>query len=209
MLNKKLIEPVIIVANGKYPSHYYPLDILKLAKTIICTDGSANKLKKHGYDPSFIIGDMDSIKNFSDFKNSEFLHIPRQDNTDLEKVFNFCIDSSVKEVTLLGATGIRDDLALTNMLLLLKYYESLKIKMITDNYLIECLKGKRTFNSFEGQVVSLIAVYRVKSVTTKGLYYPLTRQTLAPSGIGVSNVSSKNKFSVRASNKMLIFRGHK
>lgn len=208
MLNKKLIEPVVIIANGKYPSHHYPLDKLKEAKTIICTDGSANKIKKHGYDPTFIIGDMDSIKNFTDFSDSEFLHIPRQDNTDLEKVFDYCVDSKIKEVILLGATGIRDDLAMTNMLLLLKYYESLRIKMITDNYLIECLKGKRTFNSFNGQVVSLIAVYRVKSVTTKGLQFPLTRQTLNPSGIGVSNVSRNKKFSVKASNKMLIFRGH-
>ena len=209
MLNKKLIKPVVIVANGKYPSHPYPLEQIKQAKTIICTDGSANKLRKHGYSPTFIIGDMDSIKNFTDFSDSEFLHIPKQDNTDLEKVFDFCVDSAIKEVTLIGATGIRDDLALANMLLLLKYYESLKITMITDNYSIECLKGKRTFNSFDGQVVSLIAVYRVKSVTTKSLQYPLTRQALSPSGYGVSNVARSKKFSVKASNKLLIFRGHK
>ena len=57
MSKTKLIEPVTILANGKYPSHHYPIDIIKNAKTLICTDGSANKLKKHGYDPTFIIGD--------------------------------------------------------------------------------------------------------------------------------------------------------
>lgn len=209
MRKKKLIDPVIILANGKYPSHPYPQEIIKNAKTLISTDGAANKLKKHGYDPIFVIGDMDSIKNIQDFTETEFLHIPKQDNTDLEKVFDYCIDSLVKEVTVLGATGIRDDLAMANMLLLMKYYDKLKIKMVTDNYLIECVKGKRTFNSFPGQDVSLIAVYRVKSVTTKGLEYSLTRQSLLPSGMGVSNKSKGNKFTVRASNKMLIFRGHK
>ena len=209
MSKKKLVSPVVIVANGKYPSHHYPLEILSSAKTIISTDGAANKLKKHGYDPTFVVGDMDSIKNVKEFKDSDFLHIPTQDNTDLEKVFDFCIDSLVKEVTVLGATGIRDDLALANMLLLLKYYNKLKIKMITDNYLIESHKGRRTFNSYDGQKVSLIAVYRVKSVTTRGLKFPLKRQSLYPSGHGVSNISTREKFTVRASNKMLIFRGHK
>ena len=110
-MKNKLINPIVIVANGKYPTHSYPLEVLDKAKTIICTDGSANKLQKHGVEPTFVIGDMDSIKNIKDFKDSEFLHIPRQDNTDLEKVLNYCVDSLIKEVTVLGATGIRDDLA--------------------------------------------------------------------------------------------------
>lgn len=209
MRKKKLISPVVIVANGKYPSHPYPQYIIKNAKTLISTDGSANKLKKHGFDPTFVIGDMDSITNVKEFTNSEFLHIPKQDNTDLEKVFDYCIDSMLKEVIVLGATGIRDDLALANMLLLMKYQKSLKIKMITDNYLIECIKGKRIFNSFLGQHVSLIAVYRVKSVTTRGLKYALKRQSLSPSGHGVSNLSDGDKFTIRSSNKILLFRGHK
>ena len=168
MRNKKIVKPIVIVANGKYPSHHYPQELIDNAKTIICTDGSANKLKNHGYDPTFVIGDMDSITNIKDFKESDFLHIPKQNNTDLEKVFDFCIESLIKEVNILGATGIRDDLAMTNMLLLMKYHKKLKIKMVTDLYTIECFKGKQTFNSFPGQNISLIAVYRVKSVTTKG-----------------------------------------
>ncbi len=208
MIKKKLIESVVIIANGKYPTHQYPLGLLKTAKTLICTDGSANKLKKHGYDPTFVIGDMDSITNINDFKESEFLHIPKQDDTDLEKVYDFCIDSMQKEVTVLGATGIRDDLALANMLILLKYYNKLKIKLVTDIYTVECTKGKQVFESFTGQNVSLIAVYRVKSVSTKGLKYTLTKQSLMPSGYGVSNISMGEQFTIRSSNKLLLFRGH-
>ena len=209
MTKKKLIKPIVIIANGKYPFHPYPSEIIDRAKTIICTDGSANKLKNHGYNPTFIIGDMDSIKNIKDFTESEFLHIPRQDNTDLEKVFNFCIDSLIKEVSLLGATGIRGDLALTNMLLLMKYHKKLKIQMITDIYSIECINGKQTFSSFPDQHISLIAVYRVKSVTTKGLKFSLKKQSMIPSGMGVSNLATSNQFTVNTSGKLLLFRGHK
>jgi len=208
MTLKKLVNPIVIIANGKYPSHPYPIEIIDKAKTIICTDGSANKLKNHGFDPTFVIGDMDSITNIKDFKESEFLHIPRQDNTDLEKTFDFCVDSLIKEITVLGATGIRDDLAMANMLLLMKYHRRLKIKLITDIYSIECIKGKHSFNSFPDQNISLIAVYRVKSVTTKGLKYSLTKQSLLPSGQGVSNTATGTKFTVRSSNRMLLFRGH-
>ena len=209
MTNKKLINPIVIIANGKYPSHPYPTEIIDKAKTIICTDGSANKLKNHGFDPTFVIGDMDSIVNIRDFKETEFLHIPRQDNTDLEKVFDYCIKYGIKKVILLGATGIRDDLAITNMLLLIKYYNKLKIKMVTDTYTVECTKGKQTFNSFLDQNISLVAVYGVKSVSTKGLKYSLKKQSLSPSGQGVSNKATGNKFILRSSNKILLFRGHK
>lgn len=209
MTNKLLIEPIAIVANGKYPSHTYPIEIIDNAKTIICTDGSANKVKNHGYDPTFVIGDMDSIKNIQDFTESEFIHIPRQDNTDLEKVFDYCIKYGINKVSLLGATGIRDDLALANMIMLIQYYNKLKIQMVTDIYTIECTKGKQSFASFPQQTISLMAVYRVKSVTTKGLKFPLKKQSMMPSGMGISNLATGNEFTINTSGKILLFRRHK
>lgn len=209
MTLKKLINPIVIIANGKYPSHSYPLEIIDKAKTIICTDGSANKLKNHGFDPTFVIGDMDSIKNIQDFTESEFIHIPRQDNTDLEKVFNYCIKYKINKVSLLGATGIRDDLALTNMIMLIQYYNKLQIRMVTDIYTIECIKGKHTFSSFPQQTISLMAVYRVKSVTTKGLKFSLKKQSMIPSGMGISNLAIGNQFTINSSGKILLFRRHK
>jgi len=209
MTLKKLINPIVIIANGKYPSHSYPLEIIDKAKTIICTDGSANKLKKHGFDPTLVIGDMDSIKNIKDFTESEFIHIPRQDNTDLEKVFDYCMKYGINKVSLLGATGIRDDLALANMIMLIQYYNKLKIRLVTDIYTIECIKGKHTFSSFPQQTISLMAVYRVKSVTTKGLKFSLKKQSMIPSGMGISNLAIGNQFTINSSGKLLLFRRHK
>jgi thiamine pyrophosphokinase len=209
MTLKKLVHPIVILANGKYPSHPYPIEIIDKAKTIICTDGSANKLKNHGFDPTLVIGDMDSIVNIKDFTETEFLHIPRQDNTDLEKVFDYCIKYGIKKVSLLGATGIRDDLALTNMIMLIQYYNKLQIRMVTDIYTIECIKGKHTFSSFPQQTISLMAVYRVKSVTTKGLKFFLKKQSMIPSGMGISNLAIGNQFTINTSGKLLLFQRHK
>ncbi len=209
MTLKKLVNPIVIIANGKYPSHSYPLEIIDKAKTIICTDGSANKLKKHGFDPTLVIGDMDSIKNIKDFTESEFIHIPRQDNTDLEKVFDYCIKYGINKVSLLGATGIRDDLALANMIMLIQYYNKLNIRLVTDIYTIECIKGKHIYSSFPQQTISLMAVYRVKSVTTKGLKFSLKKQSMIPSGMGISNLAIGNQFTINTSGKLLLFRRHK
>ena len=208
MTLKKLINPIVILANGRYPSHQYPLEFIDKAKTIICTDGSANKLKKHGLLPTFIIGDMDSIKNIKDFKDSEFHHFPNQDSTDLEKVFDYCMKYGIKKVSLLGATGIRNDHSLANFLFLIKYYDNLLIKLITDTFTIECIKGKHSYSSYPDQTVSLIAIHRVKSVTTKGLKFPLKRQSISPSGLGVSNIAIGSRFTIKTSGEMLLFRRH-
>ena len=40
----KLKSPLIIVANGDFPTHQIPLEILKSGQSIVACDGGANKL---------------------------------------------------------------------------------------------------------------------------------------------------------------------
>ena len=67
-------EPVIVLANGKYPKHPLPLKKLISAGCIICCDGAVNKLDKKGFSPTIIIGDLDSIDKalLSKYKNKIF-----------------------------------------------------------------------------------------------------------------------------------------
>ena len=60
-MNKSFKSPVVILANGAFPISKIPLDQLKSAGTVICTDGSANNLSTLGLTPHVIIGDLDSI----------------------------------------------------------------------------------------------------------------------------------------------------
>ena len=60
MFNMNNIKnPLLIVANGKFPTNKIPLKILKNSKYIIACDGASNKLIRRGYTPKVIIGDMD------------------------------------------------------------------------------------------------------------------------------------------------------
>ena len=43
----------VLLANGEYPKHEYPLEILKESKNIICLDGAVNNLVEINLNPTF------------------------------------------------------------------------------------------------------------------------------------------------------------
>ena len=98
--------PIVIIANGAFPLHDYPHDVLLSAGTVICTDGSANYLKSINLEPHVIIGDFDSIKAKESFKGL-MIQDPNQNSTDLEKALEWLIMNSIDEVIILVAMGLR------------------------------------------------------------------------------------------------------
>jgi len=87
-MEKSFKSPVVILANGAFPTHPIPLEILADAGTVICTDGSANTLDKLNLIPHVIIGDLDSIDPNNEFHGLE-IHDPNQEKTDLEKALDW------------------------------------------------------------------------------------------------------------------------
>ena len=68
-------EPeAVILANGDYPTHPIPLQILAYAPYIICCDGGANAYIDRGNVPDVIIGDGDSLSEENRRKYSHILH---------------------------------------------------------------------------------------------------------------------------------------
>ena len=56
-----LKEPIVLLANGSFPTHKVPKNLLNRSKSIICLDGAVNNLIKKNLTPNLIIGDLDSI----------------------------------------------------------------------------------------------------------------------------------------------------
>jgi len=200
-------SPVVILANGAFPTHLMPLEILEDAGTVICTDGSANALAKLDLSPHVIIGDLDSIDPDYEFHGLE-IHDPNQENTDLEKALDWAVMNGIESVILLGATGLREDMTVANHYILFNYNEKLNIKMITDHATITCHRGQRSFDSFPGEVVSLFPQRFGTVVSTTALKYPLNEMVLDPSARAISNQSLGATFSVDVSEPILVFRGH-
>ena len=84
-----------------------------------------------------IIGDLDSITSAtrSYFQTARFIHITRQDSTDLEKALSFARSNGVARVTILGATGKRIDFTLGNLSVLWRYTRRLAITVAGDGWL--------------------------------------------------------------------------
>jgi len=107
--------PIVILANGQFPTHPVPLHTLHNAGTVICTDGSGDTLLKMGHHPHIMIGDLDSTDLQShDFKGL-WIPVTDQETTDLQKALSWCLVNQLTTVTILGATGNREDHSLGNL----------------------------------------------------------------------------------------------
>ena len=125
-------KPYIILANGQYPSLPAVLNKLHTAGTIICTDGSANKLLENGLTPNVIIGDMDSSTIDQGSFKGLYVKISDQDNTDLDKALEWCKFNSLSPLTVLGASQLREDHTIGNLILLANYSDELDINFETN-----------------------------------------------------------------------------
>jgi len=203
-----LKKPIVILANGEFPVHPVPRNLLDKSGTIICTDGAADKLIKYGLKPNVTIGDFDST-NLSERKTPG-LWIPAksQDRTDLQKALDWCIENNVSHVTILGAGGGREDHTLGNMHNLADYGNRMKLKMVTNHATITCVQGKNTIAADSGQAVSIVAIHPVNSITVSGLKYPIVDEKLLPSSRAICNETMNNEFSLNTTDAVWVFINH-
>ena len=197
----------VILANGIFPKHDICLNILRNAKILICTDGSANHLNNLPIKPTYIIGDLDSIDKSKTF-NTKIIHDKSQNNTDLEKAIEWIYSEGYRDIIILGATGSREDMSLINQFLIFKYFKKINITIVTDHFTISCIKGEKVVDSFENQLISLIPENRA-IVSSKGLKFELEKANISIDGKTISNRSKKNKFKITSSEKLLIYQTHK
>ncbi len=203
-------QSTVILANGLFPNHPIPLNILKKSDMLICCDGAVDKLKNIGKNPDIIIGDMDSISNDSKSKNKGVLiHNYNQDQNDLYKSLLWCISNNVMDIVVLGASGKREDHTIRNMFQLFDFSEKLKISMITDNGIINLINNNTTFHSYSGQQVSIIINDLSIKLSTNNLKYALKNECLPNLYYGTLNESISDEFQINISHgSILVYQNH-
>ena len=144
----------VIVANGQFPTHAIPLNILHHAEHLIACDGAIVPLHSEGLGEAVIIGDGDSVEEAF---RSKLIRIDEQDDNDLTKATRYCVENGWKRIAYLGCTGKREDHTLGNISLLMRYYREMGVDgtMFTDYGSFTPAYGNRTFPSMKGQQVSL------------------------------------------------------
>lgn len=174
----KIIE-IVILANGQFPVAEQSLDVLDRAGRLICCDEAADKALEHGREPDIIIGDLDSVSEDTKKKfPGKLVHIEEQDTNDLTKAVNYCIEKGYRAVSILGATGLREDHSLGNISLLLEYNKGISVNMITDHGEFSCLGSGEELSSFPGEKISFFSVDNSVRVSSRGLKYKLDNMRL-------------------------------
>ena len=204
-----LQRPVVILANGAFPSHAMPLQALTGAGTLICCDGAANQLLQYPRKPDVVVGDLDSISPAARTAFADRIReLPSQNRSDLEKALRWAAENGAVEVVVLGATGSRDDHSLGNLLLLHSDF-GLSSSYLTDSGSFCAVRGERTLAAFPGQPVALFPDRPGVRFTTTGLAYPLKESALPALHRGVSNECIGDSFTlVVAGGSALVYQGY-
>ena len=210
MEKSKIKNDTVIIANGAFPWHPVPLSFLRGASRIVCCDGATEPLLEYGFEPDFIVGDLDSLSQALQQRFCDRLHHDAdQDTNDLTKAVKFCTERQWNKLTILAATGKREDHSIGNISLLADYAEQACVQMITDyGVFVPLLKSAR-FESFECQQVSIFTLTPDTAFTFHGLKYPLTAQKISSWWHGTLNEALGDEFFIEIDcGKALVFRQH-
>jgi len=198
-------KSAVILANGSFPINDIPLNILKTSDCIVCCDGAINKLESAGIKAHAIVGDLDSLTNDLKRKYQDIIHhFSNQDTNDLTKAVNWCLSNKYNDITIVGATGERDDHMIGNIFLLPSYTKKMKVRMLTDYGTFTPVIRSRNFDSYIGQQVSIFSPESDTTITTANLRYELTNQKLEMLWQGTLNESMGDSFRIDFEGSSLI-----
>ena len=200
-----LIDSIVVLANGKFPKHHIPLHELDIAGSIICCDGAVEPLINYGKRPQAIVGDFDSIpQNLKEDLENILVHAPNQSENDLRKSLKWVGQHGGKSITILGASGKREDHLLGNIFSILQFDTQMDMVMITDYGRFYTVHESQKFNGVKGQQVSLFSVDQSIKITTAGLKYSLQNEALPTLYGGTLNAVINDEFSINISHGQIL-----
>jgi thiamine pyrophosphokinase len=201
------MKSALVICNGEPPSRTLVHALVSRVDVVVAADGGANIAHRYRIRPDIIIGDFDSIRPATRraFSASEFIHVTRQDNTDLEKTLDYLKKTRIKEVSIVGATGRRIDFTLGNLSVIWNYTGAMHIAFVGDEWTAIPVRSRTKLKAKPGTTVSLIPFGPCHGITLNGLKYPLRNASMRVGEIGVSNVVIRTSFSVKIrKGKMLL-----
>ncbi|MDA9841456.1 thiamine diphosphokinase [Candidatus Marinimicrobia bacterium] len=196
---------IAVVINGEFPTNTEIINKIESAEIIIAIDGATNSLIDCGITPTISIGDFDSIKPSYKDKVSQKVHAEDQNKTDLEKTLDWCIDNNYLSLCIFGISGKSEDHFLGNFFAINEYCDTIDCTIYTDYSIITPCIGKTLFDSFKGEIVSIISFESNNKVTSTNLEYPLDTYKLHPSARAIRNKSLRDSFTIESSKKLMVF----
>ncbi|HAS83272.1 MAG TPA: thiamine diphosphokinase [Verrucomicrobia bacterium] len=204
------MSKAVILANGAFPTHPLPRSILHEAYPLVCCDGAINRLMIENRIPDVIIGDLDSISpELRQRFGAILIEDPDQETNDLTKAVNWCLRQGIETVSILGATGEREDHTLANIALLARYNRDIHAEMVTDHGTFRVVYTTCCLPSIPGQQVSLFSMTPETAITSTGLKYSLNQMCLWELWQGSLNEATDHTFKLDfAKGCVVVFQTH-
>lgn len=213
-LSVETAPKTLVLANGAFPECPIALELIDRwakgdrAYRLISCDGAVNKLYAHtGLLPDLVVGDLDSIASELRQQLSERLrHFSDRDTNDLTKTITFVSRRlGLRDISLLGASGGREDHLLGNISLLSGYAPLVdELVMLTDEGHFRLLTQSSSLEAEVGQQVSLFD-FVGGAITTQGLHWPLVSYRLPHIWSGTLNRADAPIISVEIESPVLVF----
>ena len=206
-INPYKYSQVVIVGNGEFPTTPLTLKILKEATTVILCDGAANSYIKTGRNFDVIIGDGDSVstevkQNYA----SKIIINSDQETNDQTKAINFLYSKGITEVSIIGATGKREDHSLGNISLLIDYMQQgITAKIFTDYGVFIPITGNAKVLVNPKQKVSIFN-YNCTEMSAIGLKYPI--RAFNALWQGTLNEALNNEIIISTNGQYLLYLAH-
>ena len=176
------MNSIVILSNGAFPTEPYPLYLLDGAEGVVCCDGAITKWLDYNpaAKPTVIVGDMDSLPEELKARFSGIVyHETEQDYNDLTKAMRWVLREhpEVQEITILGATGLREDHTIGNLGLLMEYTRLFdlgdrKVTMVSDFGTAFAITDSCDLHLGEGRKVSLFSADNSLRISSTGLQWP-------------------------------------
>ena len=206
-INPYKYSQVVIVGNGEFPTTPLTLKILKEATTVILCDGAANSYIKTGRNFDVIIVDGDSVstevkQNYA----SKIIINSDQETNDQTKAINFLDSKGITEVSIIGATGKREDHSLGNISLLIDYMQQgINAKIFTDYGVFIPITGNAKVLVNPKQKVSIFN-YNCTEMSAIGLKYPI--RAFNALWQGTLNEALNNEIIISTNGQYLLYLAH-
>lgn len=186
-----------IIANGSFPENEAAQKILRQVQHIVCCDGAFDKAMAHGYTPTAIVGDCDSMKSEDLQLYADLIHPDKSEAyNDLQKALKYCIQLGLDHIALLGCDGLRDDHFIANISIMATYSERLGLVMLTNNGIFHVIHHTAQLEATPGQQVSIFCKDENLPLTFHGLKYPVTKRCFKYFWEGSLNEVAETPFTI-------------
>lgn len=202
----------VLFINGDVESYDFIDEYINEKTFLVAVDGGLRHVLDLDLLPQLLIGDLDSVSpeqiDFLTGKGVEIKRFPVEKNeTDLELALIEAVKRGYTEIFLVGALGGRIDQCLANLFLLqMPELAATKVIVVDEAQELFVIRGQAQFSGQPGDMVSLLPLTDcAEGVTTRGLRYPLSNETLYPDrSRGISNEMLESSASVALSKGILL-----